>query len=396
MKPCLPVTYGLILLFFISCSQHTSEKETPSRYSENANTLFTKMDAATTGITFTNKIQQTNDFNFMNYTYIYTGAGVAVIDFDNDGWQDLYYVSNFGPNVLYKNNGDFTFTNVTTASKTEDYTGFSTGVSVIDVNSDGWMDLYVSKAGSLQDTEARRNLLFVNQKDGTFKQEAAKWGLDYPGFTTQAYPMDYDHDGDMDLYLVNHRYDFQNARTVSGAIQNQIEPITSDQLYRNDGATFTNVTAETGLYNKTWGLSAVVSDFNNDGWDDIYVCNDFSEPDVLYINQQNGSFRNHINTNMKHISYNSMGSDFADLNNDLAPDLLTVDMLSDNYARSKENMASMNIPLFNNLVKAGYHHAYMANTLHINTGDGSFRETGQMSGVTKTDWSWAPLLLPNY
>jgi enediyne biosynthesis protein E4 len=393
MKYTLPFKFSIFfLLCTFSCTEHSPEEKNTTLYTENANTLFTKMDGAKTGVTFTNKIQQTNDFNFLNYTYIYTGAGVAVIDYNKDGWQDLYYVSNFGPNILYKNNGDFTFTNVTTASKTEDYQGFSTGVSVIDVNSDGWMDLYVSKAGSLKDTEARRNLLFVNQKDGTFKQEAAKWGLDYPGFTTQAYPLDYDHDGDMDLYLVNHRYDFKNLGVVSGAVQSQIDPLTSDQLYRNDGSTYTNVTAQTGLSNKTWGLSAVISDFNNDGWDDLYVCNDFAEPDVLYINQQNGTFRNYIDIQMNHISYNSMGSDFADLNNDLAQDLMTVDMLSDNYARSKENMASMNIPLFNNLVKVGYHYAYMANMLHINNGDGSFKEAGQMSGVTKTDWSWAPLL----
>ncbi|WP_170134790.1 VCBS repeat-containing protein [Marinirhabdus gelatinilytica] len=385
----------VLIISLTSCNSSSTKDENTkekSLYTEDATTLFSKIVPDNSGISFTNRIIQTNDFNFSLYEYIYTGSGVAVLDYNNDGWQDLYFVSNFGPNRLYKNNGDLSFTDVTTVTKTEDYQGFSTGVSVLDVNQDGWMDLYVSKAGSLRDHEARRNLLFINQKDGTFTEEAKKWGVDYPGFTTQAYPLDYDHDGDMDLYLVNHRNDFKNASTISGAIQSQIDPLTSDQLYRNDSGKFTNVTNETGLYNKTWGLSAVVSDFNEDGWDDIYVCNDFSEPDVLYINQQNGTFRNTINTSLKHISYNSMGSDFADLNNDLAPDLITVDMLSDNYARSKENMASMNIPLFRNLVKAGYHHAYMANMLHINTGKGTFTETGQMSGVTKTDWSWAPLL----
>ena len=163
-------------------------------------------------------------------------------------------------------------------------------------------------------------------------------------------------------------------------------------MYRNDGTTFTKVTAEAGLYNKTWGLAAAIGDFNNDGWDDIYVSNDYLEPDQLYINQQNGTFRNQINARIKHISFNSMGSDYADLNNDLYPDLITLDMLAENYARGKQNMASMSTSNFMTMVAVGYHHAYMANMLHYNMGNGKFKETGQFSGIVKTDWSWAPLI----
>ena len=332
------------------------------------------------------------EFNFLNYPYLYTGAGVAVGDIDNDGLQDIYLSSNFGSNILYKNKGDFNFEDITIASKTEDYTGFTTGVTMLDINNDGWLDIYVCKAGSLKNDEGRRNLLFVNQKNGTFSEEGKKWGIDDPGYTTQAYSLDYDKDGDLDLYVVNYRYDFKNNTKISGVIQRQIEEITSDQLYRNDGNHFTKVTGEAGIYNKAWGLSGAVGDFNNDGWDDIYVSNDYLEPDMMYINQQNGTFKNQINARVNHISFNSMGSDYADLNNDGFEDLITVDMLAENYARGKENMASMSTSNFMSMVKVGYHHAYMANMLHYNVGNGKFKETAQHSGVVKTDWSWAPLI----
>ncbi|MDX1461544.1 MAG: VCBS repeat-containing protein [Marinirhabdus sp.] len=323
---------------------------------------------------------------------MYTGGGVAVGDFNKDGREDVYLVSNMGSNKLYFNTGDFTFEDVTERSNTQDTGGFSTGATIMDVNDDGWLDIYVSKAGSLTNDEGRRNKLYVNQKDGTFKDEAMLWGLDDPGYTTQVCQLDYDKDGDLDLYVINYRYDFKNNGKISGEIQSQIEEITSDQLYRNEGNRFTKVTAQAGVRNKTWGLGAAVGDFNNDGWDDIYVANDFLEPDFLYINQKNGTFRNEINQRFKHISFNSMGADLADLNNDLMPDLLTLDMMAENYARSKVNMASMSTENFMSMVKVGYHHAYMANMLHFNHGNGTFQETGQLSGITKTDWSWAPLL----
>lgn len=381
-----------ILLGLLSCSENASEKAKSGGYTDGATQQFTKITSEVSQIEFQNLVKDDMEYNFLNYPYMYSGAGVAVGDIDNDGLQDVFLVSNFGANKLFKNKGNFTFEDITANSNTEDATGFSTGVTMLDINNDGWMDLYVSKAGAIGDDNARRNKLFVNQQNGSFTEEAAKWGLDDPGYTTQAYPIDYDKDGDLDLYVVNYRYDFKNNTRISSEIQSQIEEITSDQLYRNDGNTFTKVTGEAGLYNKTWGLAAVIGDFNNDGWDDIYVSNDYLEPDQLYINLQNGTFQNQINTRIKHISFNSMGSDYADLNNDLYPDLITLDMLAENYARGKQNMASMSTSNFMTMVAVGYHHAYMANMLHYNMGNGKFKETAQFSGIVKTDWSWAPLI----
>jgi hypothetical protein len=237
-----------IVLAIISCSENPSEKN--NKLTDEALPLFTKVPSKSSEITFMKNTKQPYDFNFMNYMYIYTGAGLATGDIDHDGLEDVYLVSNSGPNKLYKNQGDFTFEDITGSSKTEDKTGFSTGVSMLDIYNDGWLDLYVCKAGSLKDTDGRRNLLFVNQQNGSFIEEAAKWGLNNPGYSTQICSIDYDKDGDLDLFLVNHRYDFKNNVYISNKIQSQIEETTSDQLYRNDNSIFTKVTGEAGLYNK--------------------------------------------------------------------------------------------------------------------------------------------------
>ena len=379
----------LTFLIAISCSKERSKNNSQTTSVEK---LYTKTFSSTSNITFKNKIKHTYEFNFLNYPYIYTGAGVAVGDIDNDGLEDIYFVSNFGPNKLYKNLGDFSFKDITNTSKTEDYQGFSTGVTMLDVNNDGWLDIYVCKAGSLNYKEQRRNLLFVNQKDGSFIEEAKQWGIDDPGPTTQSYSLDYDKDGDLDLYVVNYRHDFKNIRQINRNIQRNIQEVTSDQLYRNDGNHFTKVTSEAKLYNKAWGLSAVISDFNEDGWDDIFVANDFSEPDAMYINQKDGTFKNEINTRLKHITTNSMGSDYADFNNDLKQDLITLDMAPESHIKSKETMVTMSTSNFLKMVEIGYHHQYMVNMLHLNVGNGLYKEIAQLSGVSQTDWSWAPLI----
>lgn len=391
-KLTLLFSLTVLLISATSCSDTNAERKRDGAYTDSAQTLFTKIQSSQSNVTFTNTIREDLEYNFLNYPYLYTGAGVAVGDVDNDGLDDIFLTANFGANKLYKNKGEFVFEDISKPALVEDVSGFTTGASMMDINGDGWLDIYVCKAGSLKDDNARRNKLYINQQDGTFKEMAKKYGLDDPGYTTQAYQLDYDKDGDLDIYVVNYRYDFKNNIKISSVIQSQIEETTSDQLYRNDGNTFTKVTGEAGVYNKAWGLAGTVGDFNNDGWDDIYVSNDYLEPDILYINQKNGTFKDELKKRFNHISFNSMGADYADLNNDMYPDLITVDMLAENYARSKENMASMSTENFMSMVKVGYHHAYMANMLHVNSGNGKFIETSQMSGVVKTDWSWAPLI----
>jgi hypothetical protein len=372
----------LLIVILSSCA----ETETAST------TLFEKVTNSHTNIHFTNKVTENLYFNFLNYAYIYNGAGVAVGDINNDGLDDLYFSSNQETNKLYVNQGNLEFKDITLNSHTKDDMGWTTGVSMIDINNDGWLDIYVCKSGSLNNHQLRKNKLYINQKDETFKERASEYGLDHFGFSIQAYFFDYDNDNDLDLYLVNHRQDFQNNTSIDQRIQDTKEAYNSDQLYRNDGNRFVNVTKAAGIENKAWGLSASIGDFNNDNLQDIYVANDFLESDFLYINQGNGTFKNQILNYFKHISANSMGSDFGDINNDLKPDLIVLDMLAEDHIRSKENMATMSTENFNAIVNVGYHHQYMSNMLQLNNGNHSFSEIGQLAGIAKTDWSWAPLI----
>ncbi|MGK0428462.1 MAG: hypothetical protein ACJARX_000109 [Psychroserpens sp.] len=380
----------LVLLIFCSCKNDEIRIEGSSL--DRNETLFSEILSKTSNVTFGNVLNETFELNFLNYPYIYIGGGVAVGDINNDGLQDLYFTSNQNSNKLYLNKGGFEFEDITSKSGASDQVGWSTGTSMIDINNDGWLDIYVCKAASLDNHDLRRNKLYINQKDNTFIESAKSYGLDHPGFSTQSYFLDYDMDGDLDMYLVSHRPDFNNNTKISTQIQNEIYEISSDQLFRNEGDTFVKVSQEAGVLNKAWGLSASIGDFNNDDWPDIYVANDYLEPDILYINNHDGTFKNEILDRMNHISFNSMGSDYADINNDMLPDLLVLDMLAEDHQRGKENMASMSTDNFNAMVSVGYHHQYMANVLQINNGNGNYSDIGQLAGINNTDWSWSPLI----
>ncbi len=385
MRLLIFVLSGLLLL---NCNTQTDQNDSPVETRK----LFRLVSAETSQIKFVNSLTENLEFNFISYPYIYIGGGVAVGDINNDGYQDIYFTSNQGANGLYLNNGDLSFTNITSQAGVADDSGWSTGTSMVDINSDGLLDIYVCKSASLRNDVLRRNKFFINQGDNRFIDQAGLLGLDHPGFSTQSYFFDYDNDGDLDMYLVNHRPDFKNNSKIDSQIQRAIYEESSDQLFRNDGASFTKVSQQAGILNKAWGLSAAIGDFNEDGWPDIYVANDYLEPDMLYINNKDGSFSNEVLSRMKHISFNSMGSDYADINNDLLPDLLVLDMLAEDHSRSKENMASMSTENFNAMVNVGYHHQYMANILQLNNGDGTYSDIGQLAGITQTDWSWAPLI----
>ena len=381
---------SILLVFLFSCSGGDKNKNLTS--SQPVKTPFSLVSNAQTHINFKNKMHEDLYFNFLNYPYVYNGGGVAVGDINNDGLEDIYFTSNEGTNKLYLNKGDFSFEDITVQAGVSDTKGWSTGVSMVDINHDGWLDIYVCKSGSLQNDKLRENKLYINQKNNTFRDEASKYGLNNRGFSTQAYFLDYDKDGDLDMYLVNHRADFRNNAHIDLENQKRIVPEFTDHLFQNNGNFFTDVTLQSGISNKAWGLSAAIGDFNQDGWPDVYVANDFLEPDFLYINNHDGTFTNRIDALLKHISTNSMGCDFADINNDFLPDLMVLEMAPADRARSKQNMPSMDVQAFNLMVNSGYHYQYMRNMLQLHNANNTYSDIGQLAGVTNTDWSWSTLI----
>ena len=388
------LAYFLISLVIVCCNSNDSYKVLINVGSKPATNLtqFSLVSNEETKINFQNMVVETPEMSFLNFGNIYNGSGVATADFNNDGLVDIFLVANQNRNELYINKGNFEFDNVTEGSGLEDAYGWSTGVSVVDINNDGWLDIYICKSGTPETNYSMENRLYINQKNNTFIDKAFEWKVNNPGFSTQSYFFDYDKDGDLDLYLLSHRPDFENTARLRMNVEKAVSPFSSDIFYRNDGTYFTEISHKAGVVNKAWGLSASIGDFNGDDWPDVYVCNDFYTPDMLYINNKNGTFTNKILDMMNHISFSSMGSDYADINNDLLPDLMVLEMAPEDHIRSKKNMASMNTNNFYTLVKNEYHHQYMVNTLQLNRGNGKFSEIAQLSGVAKTDWSWAPLI----
>jgi len=361
-------------------------------------TLFVLRDADDTGIDFSNTVEESDSFNILTYDYIYNGGGVGVADFNNDGLQDLFFTGNQVPNRLYLNKGNFRFDDVTDKANVNVPKRWNEGVAVVDINNDGWMDMYVC-ATTNNDPSLRRNMLFVNQganESGvpTFKEEAAKYKIDFNGHSVMAAFFDYDHDDDLDLFiLVNQR--LTNVPTnyrekiVDGSAQN------NDKLYRNDGdGTFTDVTIEAGIVHEGFGLGLAVNDVNLDGYPDIYVSNDYLSNDILYINNRNGTFSDQTRELIGHSSMFSMGNDAADLNNDGLPDIITLDMLPETNTRKKTTIGNKSYLTYINNEKFGYEYQYVRNMVQINNGANKgirFSEVGQLSGIYQTEWSWSPL-----
>lgn len=363
---------------------------------ENDTTLFTRLDESRTGINFRNLLQEDNpDFNILAYPYFYNGSGVAVGDINNDGLPDLCFTGNMVKNRLFINKGDFNFEDITAQSHIADKEGWCTGVTMVDINNDGWLDIYICRSG-LPNTSYRRNLLFINNHDLTFTERAAEYGLDDPGYSTQAAFFDYDKDGDLDMVLINQSSP-QYSKGNIDFIQSRRLPADSllgNKLYRNDNGHFVNVTRQAGIVSNvlTYSLGVSTADINQDGWPDIYITNDFKEPDHLYINNHDGTFTEQLKQKLDHISLYSMGVDIADYNNDLLPDIIEPDMLPEGNRAQKMHMGADNYNQYNYLFNAGMPFQYMKNSLQKNNGDGSFSEIGQLAGVSATDWSWSPLL----
>ncbi len=369
--------------------------------------LFEQMESSYTGVDFINKIEETETANYFKYMYMYIGGGVAVADFDNDGNEDLFLVSNSHESKLYKNNGDFKFQDITALAGIQKRPGFDVGAAVADVNNDGWLDIYITRGGWQPENGAFANMLYINNglstyPDGeqgvTFTERAAEYGLDDANRGIAATFFDYDQDGDLDLFMSN-TPDFEDKGNVVLDLDKVAEdPKTldfkgTDKLYRNDGQnSFTDVSLAAGLKPDIgFGLSPQVGDINNDGWLDIYVCNDFRIPDFVYVNNQDGTFTDQRNEKLRHMSFNSMGSDIADINNDGLMDIYTLDMNPEDYVRAKTTMGMTSQYLFELMVQKNYHHQYMHNMLQLNNGDGTFSEIANMAGTANTDWSWACL-----
>jgi len=352
--------------------------------------LFERLSPEATGITFVNELPEAADFNILNYLYYYNGGGVAVGDVDDDGLPDLYFSSNLGPNRLYRNKGGYRFEDVTERAGVAGPGGWKTGVTMADVNGDGRVDIYVSAVSYL--TKRGRNVLYVNNGDGTFADQTREYGLEHAGYSTQAAFFDYDVDGDLDMYLLNHSTHTERAIGVR-ARRDVRHPTAGDRLFRNDGGRFVDVSEQAGISGgvEGYGLGVVASDLNVDGCPDLYVANDFQENDFLYVNNCDGTFTESIARATGHTSRFSMGVDAADVTNDGRPDLFVADMLPEREEVLKSSASSESFNLFNLRLRAGYHPQYARNTLQINRGGLRFSEVGYLAGVHATDWSWAPL-----
>ena len=361
-------------------------------------TLFELKDPEKTGIHFSNTVEETDSLNILSFEYIYNGGGVAVADFNNDGLQDVFFTGNQVPNALYLNQGNFSFKDITSIANVNVKGRWNSGVAVVDINNDGWMDLYVC-ATTYPDPEDRKNMLFVNQGLGSsgepvFKEMAADYKIDYDGHSIMAAFFDYDKDDDLDLYiLVNQKLD--NLPTNYRAKISDGTAANNDRLFRNENnGTFTDVTVEAGITYEGFGLGLAIADLNKDGWPDIYVSNDYLSNDILYINNKNGTFQNSTSAYVGHQSQFSMGNDAADINNDAMPDIITLDMLPEINARKKTTIGNKSYLTYINNEKYGYEYQYVRNMLHLNNGltnEVKFSEIGQLSGIYQTEWSWSPL-----
>ncbi|MBI3220588.1 MAG: VCBS repeat-containing protein [Bacteroidetes bacterium] len=390
----------LLFSFFLACKKETKK-------------LFTKVDADDSGVDFVNVINETAGLNILTYEYLYNGGGVAAADFNNDGWCDLYFTGNAVSNRLYLNRENLRFEDITVSAGVSGRSSWKTGVTTADVNSDGWLDIYVCYSGA-DTTQNLSNELYINNgvnANGqlTFTERAREFGVDAPGtFSTQSTFFDYDRDGDLDMFLINHGNHFFSPFINTNKLRNMRHPNFGNRLYRHDiqreGAGtakhfFTEVSAQAGIHGGgiNFSLGVSISDFNNDGWPDIYVTNDYEEQDFFYINMHDGTFKETSKSSFGHFSRNGMGTDASDFNNDGRIDLVEVDMWPEDNYRQKLLKGPDDYNRYQLMLDSGFHHQQMRNTLQLNQGNNEssvphFSEIGQLAGVSATDWSWAPLL----
>jgi hypothetical protein len=378
----------LILSQACSNDSSTSNQEVPATLE---GPMFRQISPEQSGVTFTNTIEETAQFNHLRWSHMYTGGGVGIIDVNNDGLQDIYFTGNLVPDRLYLNKGNLQFEDITKSAGILDDGRWSSGVAIGDVNQDGFQDIYVSRTGWEGPTQ-RQNLLYVNNRNGGFTEQSKKFGVADMGYSTQATFVDIDNDGDLDLFVGNEPPD--KRQEYNPRFKNQLTyENTSDHLYENTGDfKFKDITKAAGLHTYSFTLNAVASDINDDGYMDFYVSNDYEEPDYIWINNKNKTFTNKMESMLNHTSQYAMGSDIADFNNDGLVDFAVVDMASSNHYRSKTNMGSMSNEVFWKNVADGKYYQYMFNALQVNNGNGTFSDIAQLAGISKTDWSWAVVL----
>ncbi len=380
---CIAITH------FFSCNEEKKQS-----------TLFTVEE--NTGINFINKVENTKDFNIFTYRNFYNGGGVAIGDINNDSLADVFMTSNMGANKLYLNRGNFTFDDVSIKAGIEEKGKWNTGVVMVDINADGWLDIYVCNAGIDKWKNGDGNKLFINNHDLTFTEKAIEYGLDEKGYTTHAAFFDYDLDGDLDCYILNNSFipvntlNYENKRELR-AEDWPVEDFVKgggDKLLRNDDGHFHDVSKEANIYGSLigFGLGVTVGDVNGDHYPDLYISNDFFERDYLYINQQNGTFKEDLPQWMEHTSLASMGADIADINNDGYPDIFTTDMLPPDDYRLKSTSAFDGYDIYRRKEIQGFYHQFQQNALQVNNGNGKFLETAYFSGVAASDWSWGALM----
>lgn len=351
------------------------------------------MPSSETGIHFNNQVKDTKEFNIFKYRNFYNGGGVAIGDVNHDGRPDIFFTSNQHENQLYLNKGDWKFEEVAAKSGLTSTHHWHTGVTMVDINGDGWLDIYVCNGGDIPGDD-RANELYINQRNGQFKEEAHAYGLDDHGISTQAVFFDYDHDGDLDCFILNNSNKSVESFGYSSKLRNIRDPENGDRLYRNDNGHFTDVSKEAGIYGSAiaFGLGVTVGDLNNDGWEDLYVSNDFFERDYLYLNQHDGTFKEVIGDAMGHMSQGSMGSDMADINNDGWLDIFTTEMLPESDFRLKTTIKFDEYDIVNAKNQLDYHHQFTSNCLQLNNQDGTFSDIAQLSGADATGWSWGALI----
>ncbi len=367
---------------------------------KDQNLLFVSLNSNQTQIYFKNKLTSTTDFNILNYLYYYNGAGVAAADFNNDGLADLYFTGNQSADKLYLNLGDFKFKDITLEASINNTSPWTTGVTTVDINNDGLLDIYVCKIGK-HNTLRGKNLLYVNQgidenEIPVFKEMASSYDLDIVSYATQSAFFDYDKDGDLDLFLLNHSL-HPNSNYGKGIVRNQVDKMSGDRLLENRNGTFIDVSQQSGIFQGKigYGLGVSIGDINNDTFPDIYVGNDFFENDYLYINQKDKTFKEIISkdkTTLGHTSHFSMGNAISDLNNDSQMDIISLDMLPENLQTYKTSGLEYPYQTYEYYLKNGYSPQFMQNTLHYNNGNGTFSETAYLSGVAATEWSWSPIV----